>query len=843
MNVVLYFKRIRDVRSFSIISKNCHEAILCMKINPIMNYAKKLKYRKTYSSLMYRLFPNIQTIQVPDLSYPIPNELLLKLTYIRILHKIVLTPGIVRSKKIENCPPTYEIIEKGKRICFHYDESNGFLLKKGIINKETNDYHSIGNEMYHETNEIIINKIQELDIYSYETANFLIQHFEMFKCLRTLYLISEREIKTRKEINYDYNLRVLKLLSKVKSITFVNIHSITNHLNNEYIAYMKSNSYINFSITFYSFSIDENEQYSELQYLNNVKLYFNCFDPNILLNGYTSSIENFTTQLNELKQLSFPSQQILTSYHLSKLLDVIFQNNASFETLIIQHLNMNSKMNLSILPITNVQINFFITSPLMIDFSTNLKVLILEIKQKVNTTKEIPYLNLNNASLSHLSLKGFKYELLQTLSIHSIPTQLLFDDCCNMNFIDKSNDDTNDIINDQIKATIMNCSKISIQSNNSNSIMNLLIDTSEHIFIQSKVSYFTNCNEVITNNIEELILINEISRKFMFTNILDLNLTIPSSNVNINVFGEMQSFTLNNQNHFINPEMISIEHIQPLFSFLEIPLKTMNLNSITEPITFKLPNTIRNFSIKNCSNLFLDADSDCFIHNFQYSNNKNCQFTNISINHTASKELYNELIDNKVRVKSYTLTKRYVPPNPDYDSLFDNITIIGDDACKRLLASHITLPNSIIELHNKCFSYCMNLKSIELSTSLKIIQSYAFIDCKKLLNITFPDSLQQLGCNCFERCVSLTQVIFSPQIKQFGNNVFKGCNSLTNIQYKPTCKNLYQSFIPTKQIKSITLPEFTQLRYNSLKHFMQIKEIQLPTTLIEIEPTTFHNLQ
>ncbi|KAL7714706.1 Leucine-rich repeat containing protein [Entamoeba marina] len=256
MNVVLYFKRIRDVRKFSIVSKNCHEAIKGMKINPIMNYAKKLKYRKVYASLIFRLFPNIQTIQIPDYSYPIPNEIVSKLSFIRLLNKMNLTEGRIHRNKIENEPPTFEVTDLKY---FHYDIHEKYMLKnKPIDTTNQSYYHSLGNEIHTEINDEIISKLQEYEIYSYETVI---------------------EIKTKNTIENEYNLLIFAILSRIKTLKSVYIHSCKAIINNDYINYIESYPFIKFTFIIYTFIQNQHEIYIKLKSMFNVQLIFHCFHP------------------------------------------------------------------------------------------------------------------------------------------------------------------------------------------------------------------------------------------------------------------------------------------------------------------------------------------------------------------------------------------------------------------------------------------------------------------------------------------------------------------------------------------------------------------------------------
>lgn len=57
-----------------------------------------------------------------------------------------------------------------------------------------------------------------------------------------------------------------------------------------------------------------------------------------------------------------------------------------------------------------------------------------------------------------------------------------------------------------------------------------------------------------------------------------------------------------------------------------------------------------------------------------------------------------------------------------------------------------------------CFSSCINLKSINLPSSLKSIGDYCFIDCPSLTEITIPESVTSIGNQCFAACNNLQTI-------------------------------------------------------------------------------------
>ncbi|KAL7714245.1 hypothetical protein QTN25_008313 [Entamoeba marina] len=133
MNVVIYFKKVRDVKTFVIVSKNCYEAIKGIKINP------NIKNIDTNSTL--QLFPNIQTIQVTDLTYNLPHKILSQISYIRILDKM----------KLQKCHKYQFSYSQLRPPVFGNDDNNlycFYINTKHMRNSRNNNYHSLMHDIF-----------------------------------------------------------------------------------------------------------------------------------------------------------------------------------------------------------------------------------------------------------------------------------------------------------------------------------------------------------------------------------------------------------------------------------------------------------------------------------------------------------------------------------------------------------------------------------------------------------------------------------------------------------------------------------------------------------------------
>ena len=92
----------------------------------------------------------------------------------------------------------------------------------------------------------------------------------------------------------------------------------------------------------------------------------------------------------------------------------------------------------------------------------------------------------------------------------------------------------------------------------------------------------------------------------------------------------------------------------------------------------------------------------------------------------------------------------------------------------------ITLPNSVIEIGERCFSSCY-LTSITLPENITELADSCFYLCYYLKSITLPESITKLGISCFENCFRLESITLPESITELGMGCFSDCNSLESI--------------------------------------------------------------
>ena len=104
----------------------------------------------------------------------------------------------------------------------------------------------------------------------------------------------------------------------------------------------------------------------------------------------------------------------------------------------------------------------------------------------------------------------------------------------------------------------------------------------------------------------------------------------------------------------------------------------------------------------------------------------------------------------------------------------------------------VTIPETLIHngvtyivtaIGESAFSYCEQLKGVNLPNTITSIGGWAFFNCISLLSINLPNSLTYIGNSAFECCHSLTNISIPHKVTLIGDNAFKHCEAMTLLSY------------------------------------------------------------
>ena len=153
---------------------------------------------------------------------------------------------------------------------------------------------------------------------------------------------------------------------------------------------------------------------------------------------------------------------------------------------------------------------------------------------------------------------------------------------------------------------------------------------------------------------------------------------------------------------------------------------------------------------------------------------------------------------------------------------------------------------------------CVNLKTVQLGTSVKEIGSGAFAKCTGLKQINFPKALLTIGERAFENCVKLGGISFPEKLETIRQSAFRGCTKVKNVTLPQSikavngyafenCSNLTTvtfrknknksmtlgdgAFRNCKKLKKVTLSDNAENMQNTFQNCVALETVELPAQL------------
>lgn len=178
-----------------------------------------------------------------------------------------------------------------------------------------------------------------------------------------------------------------------------------------------------------------------------------------------------------------------------------------------------------------------------------------------------------------------------------------------------------------------------------------------------------------------------------------------------------------------------------------------------------------------------------------YDKNNSVIYENVDMNNLIVENNYQYLLDEEyVTIIGYIGSEE----NICIPSKFNNSDVkkIGSNAFyknENLLT--VEIPSSVEVLENSAFCSCENLTSITLSTNLKRIEKSVFGNCISLENIDLPNSLEFIGHNAFIQCSSIKKINIPSSVKEIDTYAFAWCMGLEEIYIPKSVVNMGQGVV------------------------------------------------
>jgi hypothetical protein len=200
-----------------------------------------------------------------------------------------------------------------------------------------------------------------------------------------------------------------------------------------------------------------------------------------------------------------------------------------------------------------------------------------------------------------------------------------------------------------------------------------------------------------------------------------------------------------------------------------------------------------------------------------------------------------------------------IPDKIMYNSIYYPISFINENAFRdNASLVSVTMTDNITNIGSNCFSGCINLTDIRLSSRLMNIQPETFLNCN-FLNIILPDTITYIsyrafyGCSnlisiiwpknlikiypeAFYNCYNLTDLQFPTDLEFIGERAFSNCSSVVNIQLPEKIKYIESYAFELSNISHIEIPSLTIIGFYVFKNCSNL------TTVIFLSNDVFNNV-
>ncbi len=151
----------------------------------------------------------------------------------------------------------------------------------------------------------------------------------------------------------------------------------------------------------------------------------------------------------------------------------------------------------------------------------------------------------------------------------------------------------------------------------------------------------------------------------------------------------------------------------------------------------------------------------------------------------------------------------------------DSVKIIDDYAFAGCIGlESVDIGNGVERIGVSAFRECHVLKNLKLSNNVTTIDSYAFLNCQKLEAITIPNSVKLIGNGVFGYCSSLKNIAIPDNVESIGSEIFFECTSLEIVTLSENIPTIpCGAFYDCSALKELTMPvsaKIFKLDLNSL---------------------------
>ena len=144
----------------------------------------------------------------------------------------------------------------------------------------------------------------------------------------------------------------------------------------------------------------------------------------------------------------------------------------------------------------------------------------------------------------------------------------------------------------------------------------------------------------------------------------------------------------------------------------------------------------------------------------------------------------------------------------------------------------VVIPDSITSIGDLAFARCDELRSVQMSNSVKSIGAGAFFCCSKLAGIEISQNVTRIGDLAFAYCDSLARISIPGAVETIGIKAFYCDEALIEVTFHEGLKNIeHKAFAKCHSLSTIIIPLSVQSIGSSAFQGHFVRSISVPPQL------------
>ncbi|MDY4112427.1 MAG: leucine-rich repeat domain-containing protein [Roseburia sp.] len=164
----------------------------------------------------------------------------------------------------------------------------------------------------------------------------------------------------------------------------------------------------------------------------------------------------------------------------------------------------------------------------------------------------------------------------------------------------------------------------------------------------------------------------------------------------------------------------------------------------------------------------------------------------------------------------------------------EDVTEIRGGAFADSAVIAVKLPDTVINVCDNAFYYCITLVEIQLGAKTEIVGTKAFEGCIALKRIELNEGLIYISDGAFANCTSLTHVDFPDSLTKIGAGAF-GMSGITEIVIPGSVESIgTQAFTGCKSLKQVSIENGTvEIGEQAFEACEALTRVDIPTSVTE----------